>query len=369
MAENKKNRPLSFPSNKNTWTPGKKSPAEADGCVTSLGFKSLVADTDKTEADNRSQQEDVSTPGEQLSQYDTQDDLDQQMGACGLDTEVNKAEEIEENRQQEDDDDDVFIPGETTDEKETPVSNNAATQSTNRNRPATVPKQYYNTVKPKRSSMGGEGPKDSVSLKKWRQDASKKIDRNCDPGTEVNAAGVEQEYMLQETDDCDQPDSAPQTLQSTPVCEALDEQSTRCEPGTEVNTASAGNGIGGKETGAEGCNQQDTEPQALQSNPASEVADQASVDLGHEIIFRDLSDQIGRDWEKLATYLGVSEKRLEYIKMNHPQDVEKQIYYMLMKWRSLCDNFGSSSFLVLANQLERIGQKPLAENIRGQFKH
>ncbi|XP_071806468.1 uncharacterized protein [Asterias amurensis] len=367
MAENKKNRPLSFPPNKQMWTPGKKSPAEADGFVKSLGFKSLL--TDKTEADTRSQQE-----GEQLSQSDTQDDLDQQMGACGLDTAVNKAEENEENRQQEHDDDDVFIPGETANEKQTPVSNNAATQIIDRTRPATVPKHYYNTVKPKRSSMGGEGAKESVSvreLKEWRQDASKKIDRNCDPGTEVNAAGVEQEYMPQETgaEGCDQPDTAPQTLQSTPVCEAIDEQSTRCEPGTKVNTASAGNGTGGKETGAEGCNQQDTEPQTLQSTHVPEVADQASVDLVHETIFRDLSDQIGRDWEKLATYLGVSEKRLEYIKMDHPLGVENQIYYMLMKWRSLCDNFGSSSFLVLADQLERIGQKPLAENIRGQFKH
>ncbi len=86
------------------------------------------------------------------------------------------------------------------------------------------------------------------------------------------------------------------------------------------------------------------------------------------MIFRDLSENIGREWEKLATLLGVSDKRLDHIKMNHPNDVEKQIYRMLMMWKSLSKNFGSSSFLDLANNLERVGQQRLAEELRKQFE-
>ncbi|XP_071806911.1 uncharacterized protein [Asterias amurensis] len=130
----------------------------------------------------------------------------------------------------------------------------------------------------------------------------------------------------------------------------------------------ANEGNGQKETGAEGCDQPDAAPKTLQSIPVAEVLDKTSVDLAHEFTFRELSQNIGREWEPLATYLGVGEKEIEHIKYDNPNNIKQQIYCMLLKWKSLCDDFGSSSFLVLADHLERVERKPLAAELRGNFK-
>ena len=92
------------------------------------------------------------------------------------------------------------------------------------------------------------------------------------------------------------------------------------------------------------------------------------VDLVHEITFRSLSEEIGREWETLATYLGVGEKRIEHIKYDNPNNIKQQIYRMLLKWKSMCDDFGSSSFHFLADNLDRVERKPLAAQLRGDFK-
>ncbi len=83
--------------------------------------------------------------------------------------------------------------------------------------------------------------------------------------------------------------------------------------------------------------------------------------------FRDLSQNIGREWERVASYLGVKEKKLEHIKIDNPHNVAQQIFCMLMTWKSTYENFGSSSFNALADILEGVGRKQLADELRGKF--
>ena len=48
-----------------------------------------------------------------------------------------------------------------------------------------------------------------------------------------------------------------------------------------------------------------------------------------------IASQIGREWEEIGHYLGIRTDDMDRIKLDHPGDAKKQIFFMLKKWSAL----------------------------------
>ncbi|XP_072033712.1 uncharacterized protein [Amphiura filiformis] len=80
-----------------------------------------------------------------------------------------------------------------------------------------------------------------------------------------------------------------------------------------------------------------------------------------EMGLRELSSKLGVEWEKLATFLGFSFVDIQRFKCNQPQNMENQIFLMLMTWRCWLSNRATSH--KLARALEKSGRTDLADEI------
>ncbi|XP_033641462.1 uncharacterized protein LOC117301541 isoform X3 [Asterias rubens] len=276
---------------------------------------------------------------------------------------------------------------EQLEENEIPPSDNQDNLNQGMPRSRSCPTNKYNTWAPSRSSEKKQTSSNSAHSKYHtmrptsscaNQKKTCKIDKGhelneTDADVVINSSEQSEENEIPPSDNLDHLNQGMPRSRSFPTNKyntwGSSRSSEKNKSKADCNCKQGANERNGrKETGAEGCDQPDAAPKTLQSNHAAEVIDEPSVDLVHEITFRSLSEEIGREWETLATYLGVGEKRIEHIKYDNPNNIKQQIYRMLLKWKSMCDDFGSSSFHFLADNLDRVERKPLAAQLRGDFK-
>ncbi|XP_033641461.1 uncharacterized protein LOC117301541 isoform X2 [Asterias rubens] len=296
---------------------------------------------------------------------DNQDNLNQGMKTCKTD----KGHELNET-----DEDVVINSSEQSEENEIPPSDNLDNLNQGMPRSRSCPTNKYNTWAPSRSSEKKQRPTSSCANQKKTCKIDKGHELNeTDADVVINSSEQSEENEIPPSDNLDHLNQGMPRSRSFPTNKyntwGSSRSSEKNKSKADCNCKQGANERNGrKETGAEGCDQPDAAPKTLQSNHAAEVIDEPSVDLVHEITFRSLSEEIGREWETLATYLGVGEKRIEHIKYDNPNNIKQQIYRMLLKWKSMCDDFGSSSFHFLADNLDRVERKPLAAQLRGDFK-
>ncbi|XP_006812140.1 death domain-containing protein 1-like [Saccoglossus kowalevskii] len=78
-------------------------------------------------------------------------------------------------------------------------------------------------------------------------------------------------------------------------------------------------------------------------------------------ILRWLSGELGHEWEALAAYLGLKRSRMQSIVRNNPNDLQQQIFDMLITWRSSLPR-SCNKVPKLARALSRCGRSDLTED-------
>ncbi|XP_033099244.1 p53-induced death domain-containing protein 1-like [Anneissia japonica] len=80
----------------------------------------------------------------------------------------------------------------------------------------------------------------------------------------------------------------------------------------------------------------------------------------NEVVFRDLGEELGNDWRRLATFLGVPYVKQEKISAKHPGDMEEQTIAMLLEWKKATKR-GDNRVDILSTALNKAGRIDLAE--------
>ncbi|XP_071965079.1 uncharacterized protein [Antedon mediterranea] len=79
-----------------------------------------------------------------------------------------------------------------------------------------------------------------------------------------------------------------------------------------------------------------------------------------EVVFRELADELGSDWRKLATFLGVPYSKQEKMSSKHQGDTEEQAVAMLLEWKKTTKR-GDNRVNILHTALKKAGRIDLAE--------
>ena len=90
------------------------------------------------------------------------------------------------------------------------------------------------------------------------------------------------------------------------------------------------------------------------------------TDIETEVLFRRVAEQLGEDWERLATYLGHCRSDLYAIRCDNAGDVRDQIFCMLVRWQQGFGPFGEAAFNTLSTNLRRIGRNDIVEFVKLQ---
>ncbi|XP_038062863.1 uncharacterized protein LOC119733351 isoform X2 [Patiria miniata] len=101
-------------------------------------------------------------------------------------------------------------------------------------------------------------------------------------------------------------------------------------------------------------------------NPLSGTTSHYPLDIS-DFDLRMISNELGSEWRKLATNLGLSTAEIEHIVMDDPGQTDKQIFIMLVKWKSRVST-SLDQREVLCKALMEIGRRDIAEyllDIRG----
>ncbi|XP_070564861.1 uncharacterized protein [Ptychodera flava] len=77
---------------------------------------------------------------------------------------------------------------------------------------------------------------------------------------------------------------------------------------------------------------------------------------------RDLAQEIGDEFEKLANYLEMPNSQLQRVKRDHPYNTEEQIFDLLISWRNKTKR-SLNKVEILANALKKCGRTDLGEKI------
>ncbi|XP_071804446.1 uncharacterized protein [Asterias amurensis] len=85
------------------------------------------------------------------------------------------------------------------------------------------------------------------------------------------------------------------------------------------------------------------------------------TDIETEVLFREIAEQLGEDWERLATYLGHRSSHLYAVKCDNAGNVRNQIFCMLVRWQQGFGPFGEAAFNTLSSSLESITRNDLVE--------
>ena len=80
-----------------------------------------------------------------------------------------------------------------------------------------------------------------------------------------------------------------------------------------------------------------------------------------DVILMDIANEIGMEWEQLATYLGFSTAEVGRLKMDHPLSAQTRIFNMLVKWRDRQDHHVDNR-QVLRQALSDVGLQIVADN-------
>ena len=83
-----------------------------------------------------------------------------------------------------------------------------------------------------------------------------------------------------------------------------------------------------------------------------------------EKFYRWLSDQLGNEWEQLATPLGFTKSNIDHFKQNNATLADR-IFGMLIAWSRKQAKIDESSATILRVALEAINRKDLAEDVKG----
>ena len=88
------------------------------------------------------------------------------------------------------------------------------------------------------------------------------------------------------------------------------------------------------------------------------------TDIETEVLFREIAEQLGEDWERLATYLGHRSSHLYAVKCDNAGNVRNQIFCMLVRWQQGFGPFGEAAFNTLSSSLESITRNDLVEFLK-----
>ena len=82
-----------------------------------------------------------------------------------------------------------------------------------------------------------------------------------------------------------------------------------------------------------------------------------------DVELRQLSDSLGAEWQKLATYLGFTRAKIQQFELNNSdQDVDNTIFDMLVSWKARQPT--KTNFRKLMKvALEKCGRVDLADTI------
>ena len=82
------------------------------------------------------------------------------------------------------------------------------------------------------------------------------------------------------------------------------------------------------------------------------------TDIQTEVLFREVAEQLGEGWERLATYLGHRSSDLFAVKCDNA-GVRDQMFCMLVRWQQGFGPFGEAAFNTLSTSLRRIGRNDI----------
>ncbi|XP_071806317.1 uncharacterized protein [Asterias amurensis] len=85
------------------------------------------------------------------------------------------------------------------------------------------------------------------------------------------------------------------------------------------------------------------------------------TDIETQVLFLEVAEQLGADWVRLATYLGLRRGDLYAIRHDNAGDVRDQIFCMLVRWKQGFGAFGEAAFNTLSSSLRRIGRNDIVE--------
>ncbi|XP_071806113.1 uncharacterized protein [Asterias amurensis] len=107
-------------------------------------------------------------------------------------------------------------------------------------------------------------------------------------------------------------------------------------------------------------NTQNDDPEPILPFPK----DLTLTDIETEVLFREVAEQLGEDWERLATYLGHRRSDLYAVKRDNADDVRDQIFCMLVRWQQELGPFGKNAFDTLSSSLKRIERNDIVEFLK-----
>ena len=88
------------------------------------------------------------------------------------------------------------------------------------------------------------------------------------------------------------------------------------------------------------------------------------TDIETQVLFREVAEQLGTGWERLATYLGHRSSDLYAIRRENADDVRDQMFCMLVRWQQRFGPFGEAAFNILSSSLKRIERNDIVEFLK-----